>query len=210
MPWKLSPAKEDIEDDFNDQGLKEEQPLVHDMSSQHNDPIQSVTICILSNHRDTLSLDRRRTTREKDEGSLPDPSPWSDLFHPRRGRWAKSLRGTRDGLIREEVLWVCVCVPFVVLLCGSIRNLHPSNWSLLHLLALGVFHLVSASSLLCINWLLSIFPALLTWKEDQSNSGWSSCIWHQSSNSLRNVLNSFFHADFSFIFFYESCFVQSS
>ena len=48
--------------------------------------------------------------------------------------------------------------------------------------------LVSASSLLCINWLLSIFPALLTWKEDQSNSGWSSCIWHQRSNSLRNVL----------------------
>ena len=31
MPRKLSPAKQEIEDDFNDQGLKEEQPLVHDV-----------------------------------------------------------------------------------------------------------------------------------------------------------------------------------
>ena len=31
MPQKLSPAKQEIEDDFNDQGLKEEQPLVHDV-----------------------------------------------------------------------------------------------------------------------------------------------------------------------------------
>ena len=61
MPQKLSPAKQEIEDDFNDQGLKEEQPLVHDVLRQHNDPIKSVTIRILSNHWDTLSLERKST-----------------------------------------------------------------------------------------------------------------------------------------------------
>ncbi|XP_069429489.1 odorant-binding protein-like [Ovis canadensis] len=35
------------------------------MSHQHKDPIKSGTIPILSNHWDTLRLDRRRTTRDK-------------------------------------------------------------------------------------------------------------------------------------------------
>lgn len=39
--------------------------MVRGMSHQHKDPIKSGTIPILSNHWDTLRLDRRRTTRDK-------------------------------------------------------------------------------------------------------------------------------------------------
>ena len=41
MPEKLIPAKQDIEDDFC--ATLGEQPLVHDVSRQHNDPTRSGT-----------------------------------------------------------------------------------------------------------------------------------------------------------------------
>ena len=39
--------------------------MVHDTSHQHNDPVKSGTIPVLSSHWDTVSLDRRRTIRDK-------------------------------------------------------------------------------------------------------------------------------------------------
>ena len=53
-----------LKTNFEDQGLREEQPLVHDASRQHHDPIKSGTVRTLSNPWDSLSLDRREATRD--------------------------------------------------------------------------------------------------------------------------------------------------
>ena len=53
-----------LKTNFEDQGLREEQPLVHDASRQHHDPIKSGTVHTLSNPWDALSLDRREATRD--------------------------------------------------------------------------------------------------------------------------------------------------
>ena len=110
MSWKFIHAKQDIEDDSC-------ATLVLGgtaTGSWHQAKIRTLLkvapIPILSNLWDTVSLDRRRTKETQDEGSVPDSSPWSGLCCPRRGSWAKCLRGTREGLIWEELVCVCVCV----------------------------------------------------------------------------------------------------
>ena len=118
MSWKFIHAKQDIEDDSC-------ATLVLGgtaTGSWHQAKIRTLLkvapIPILSNLWDTVSLDRRRTKETQDEGSVPDSSPWSGLCCPRRGSWAKCLRGTRDDLIWAEVL-VCLC-PF----CGFAMWIH--------------------------------------------------------------------------------------
>ena len=135
----------------------EEQPLVYNVSPQHSDPIKSGTIAIVSSHWDSLSLDRRKSTRDTrwkfcswlfslDWFVLPKKRKLSKVSQ--RYQWWFDLGG---GL---GCVWVCV--HFVVLLCRSINSLCPSNSALLHLLALHhiLSYFVSISSLLCINWLM--------------------------------------------------------
>ena len=58
----------------------------------------------------TSALTKERLWEHPNEGSVPEFTTWCGLWRPRRGSSAKSLRGTRDGLIWEQVLGVCVCV----------------------------------------------------------------------------------------------------
>ena len=62
-----------------------------------------------------------------------------------------------------------------------------SNWTLFHLLALHLFYFVSASSLLCISWLLITFSCSCNRERGSAKQLWSSCIWHWRSSSLKNV-----------------------
>ena len=115
-----------------------------------------------------------RPREPQDEGFVPESTSWCDLCCPRRGSSAKSLRGTRDGLIWEEVLQrerecVCVCVFLLwFCYCGSIM------WAIsLHLntaLFMGsmpvLFHLYCV---LVASYALFFFSALVT---DQPNSCW--------------------------------------
>ena len=119
MPWKFIPAKQAIEDDFcatfllgrTTIGSWCTMPTKRSYKKRHQFPCSPT-----SGTPSAVPEERPRETQ--DEGSVPDSSPCSGLCRPRRGSWAKSLRGTRDGLIWEEALGVCVCVPFVVLICG--------------------------------------------------------------------------------------------
>ena len=121
----------------------------------------------------TSALTKERLWEHPNEGSVPEFTTWCGLWRPRRGSSAKSLRGTRDGLIWEDVLecvCVCVCVPFVILLLWihNVSHLLPSQ-----LCSIYGLYACSVSSLLCISCLLCIsFSALITEKEDQPNSCW--------------------------------------
>ena len=83
---------------------------------------------------------------------------------------------------------VCVCVsPFGSFLMWIHKPIHlPStqHYSISWLYTCSIW---SASPLVCTKWLSWIFPTLVTEKEDQPNSCWSACIWHQNLSSLRNV-----------------------
>ena len=111
----------------------------------------------------TSALTKERLWEHPNEGSVPEFTTWCGLWRPRRGSSAKSLRGTRDGLIWEQVLGVCVCV-FLLWFCyvDPWAEPSPSISTLLHLLALYLLALVSVSSLLYIRCLLWVFPALVT------------------------------------------------
>ena len=122
MIWQLIPAKQDAEDDFcvtlglggTTIGLWHVTPTWWSYKKWQNyHPLQP-----LGHIQSRQTKDRDR----QDEGSLPDPSPCGGLCRTRGGSWAKPFRGTRDGLIWEEALgvWmcVCVCVRFVVSICG--------------------------------------------------------------------------------------------
>ena len=132
-----------------------------------------------------------RPREPQDEGFVPESTSWCDLCCPRRGSSAKSLRGTRDGLIWEEVLQrervcvcVCVCVPFVILLLWihNVSHLPPSQ----HCSIYGLYA-CSVSSLLCISCLLCTFFFCSSNRSAKQLLDSRSCIWHQSSSSLRNV-----------------------
>ena len=138
--WQAIPAKQDTEDDFcvtlglggTTIGSWCTMPTKRSYKKRHQFPCTPT-----SGTPSAVPEERPRETQ--DEGSVPDSSPCSGLCRPRRGSWAKSLRGTRDGLIWEEVLGcVCVCVclsvclsmcvsvsvwlPFVVFSCGSMSQ----------------------------------------------------------------------------------------
>ena len=177
-----------LKTNFEDPGLREEQPLVHDVSGQHHDPIKSGTVHILSNPWDALSLGRREATRDARWRFCSWLFSLVWLVPPKKRKLSKVSQRYQG---RSDVGGGlgCVCPPFVVSLCGSTSTLYPSNWSLSHLLALDLSRFVSVSPLLCLNWLSCVSPALVTEKEDQSNHSCSSCLWHPSSGSLR-VLSS--------------------
>ena len=126
MPWKFITAKQDIEDDFcatfllgrTTIGSWCTMPTKRSYKKRHQFPCTPT-----SGTPSAVPEERPRETQ--DEGSVPDSSPCSGLCPPRRGSWAQSLRGTRDGLI-WEVLCVCVCVcvcPF----CDFVMWIHKLN-----------------------------------------------------------------------------------
>ena len=115
----------------------------------------------------TSVLTKDRLQEHQKEASVPEFTINFGLCRPRRGSSATSLRGTRDGLIWEQVLHVCVCVCVCVILLSfcyvdAWAEPSPSFSALLHLLALHLFCLACVSSLLCISCLFCISPALVT------------------------------------------------
>ena len=107
----MDPAKQDTEDDFYVTlvlgeatiGSRRVMPTYQSYKKWHQLPSSPAT--------GILSASTEERQREpQDEGSVPEFTTCCDLCCPRRGSSAKSLRGTRDGLIWEEVLGVCVCV----------------------------------------------------------------------------------------------------
>ena len=160
----MDPAKQDTEDDFYVTlvlgeatiGSRRVMPTYQSYKKWHQLPSSPAT--------GILSASTEERQREpQDEGSVPEFTTCCDLCCPRRGSSAKSLRGTRDGLIWEQVLGVCVCV-FLLWFCyvDPWAEPSPSISTLLHLLALYLLALVSVSSLLYIRCLLWVFPALVT------------------------------------------------
>ena len=86
-------------------------------SSQHNDPIKSGT-----NSHLLQPLAHPQPQQKKDHKSHKMKVVFLTLLlglvcAAQEEEAEQSLRGTRDGLIWEVL---CVCVPFVILLCGSI------------------------------------------------------------------------------------------
>ena len=170
----MDPAKQDTEDDFYVTlvlgeatiGSRRVMPTYQSYKKWHQLPSSPATGI-------PSASTEERQREPQDEGSVPEFTTWCDLCCPRRGSSAKSLRGTRDGLIWEDVLecvCVCVCVPFVILLLWihNVSHLLPSQ-----LCSIYGLYACSVSSLLCISCLLCIsFSALITEKEDQPNSCW--------------------------------------
>ena len=164
---------------------------------------------ILSNHWDTLSFSRRKTMRDT-RGRF-----YSWLFSlvwfllPKKRKLSKVSPRYQEWSDLGGGIGVCVCVcvcVYVCSFCGCVIWLCEPK----HLPStLYLFYFISASSL---EFDSHEFFLLLE-KEDQPNRCWSSCIWHQSSSSIRNVsipsfpLTSFF---FFFTLFRTSCFAQSS
>ena len=157
----------------------------------------------LSIHWESLSLNRRKSTRD---------TRW------RLCSWLFSL--VWFVLLKKTKLWevpqryqgrsdlggghvcvcvcVCVCIVFLGFLCWSISKLCPSHATLLHLLALYLFCLVYHLS--CVLTDLCIFTALVTEKEDQKTSvGFESLHFRSELNLSLKFLNSFFHSDFYLI-----------
>ena len=129
-----------------------------------------------------------RLQERQNEGCVPECTTSCGLCCPRRGSSAKPLRGARDGLIWEQVLGMCV---FLLWFCyvDPWAEPSPSISALLHLMALYLFCFMSVSSLLCIGCLFCIY----FWSSNRERGSAKqlldsrSCIWHQSSGSLRNV-----------------------
>ena len=121
MAWEVAAAKQDTEDDFcvnlvlggTTIGSWRIMPTYQSCKKWHPFP-SSPTTGIPS-----ASAEERLQERQN-EGCVPECTTSCGLCCPKRGSSAKPLRSTRDGLIWEQVLGVCVCNPFVVLLCGSI------------------------------------------------------------------------------------------
>ena len=127
----------------------------------HDDAIRLTPILIFSNRRDTLTFCRRRTTRD---------TRWWFYF------WLFSLvwfmppkKLTLWKMLQKYQGWsalggglggVCVCVSFVVLLCGSISRALSLQLNTVPFTGSDLFYFVSASSLLCISWLFIIFLPL--------------------------------------------------
>ena len=119
MPWKFIPAKQDIEDDFCATFLLGRTTIGSwcTMPTKRSYKKRHQFACTPTSGTPS-AVPEERPRETQDEGSVPDSSPWCGLCLPRRGSWAKSLRGTRDGLIWEEVLaCVCVCVCLSVYVC---------------------------------------------------------------------------------------------
>lgn len=129
MIWQLIPAKQDTEDDFYvTLGLGGATIELRGMSHQHKDPIKSGTTPSLSNHWDTLEPDEAWDHERQDE-VLFLTLLLGVVCAARKRSWAKSLRGTRDGLIWEGALgvWICVSVPLWFCYADPRRSLLPST-----------------------------------------------------------------------------------
>ena len=87
--------------------------MVHDASHEHNDHVEGgrrwqVTTSPATGATSVLTKDRLQ--EHQNEACVPEFTINFGFCCPRRGSSATSLRGTRDGLIWEQVLGVCVCV----------------------------------------------------------------------------------------------------
>ena len=92
--------------------------MVHDASHEPREPVEGGRRWQVTTSpaiEATSVLTKNRLQKHQNEACVPEFTINFGFCRPRSGSSATSLRGTRDGLIWEQVLGVCVCVCVILL-----------------------------------------------------------------------------------------------